>query len=322
MSNISQWSISAASNNAAPPDGFPEGQAPSTVNDCAREVMAAVARQFQDSDGSLVTAGTGVAYTITTNNANAALADIGLFVFRAHLANTGAATLNIDGTGAKAIEANGAALVAGDLVIDTLYMAAYNATSDTFDLLNSTTSVAVDHDLTTNFVADEHVDHTAVSVLGATPGLAVSNDDLTTNIGLTLDISTLPDFADDAIDLDVDRIAVSNNDVDQDAPAYTIITPQIDTIVSVDADTLAETNFGKIVPYSNVSDPVTITLPNGLRTGFWCVIRKTGATGRLLLSATTTLQTVASLTYIADQYGAATVIHLGSNVWWAYGDLS
>lgn len=322
MSNISQWSTSAASNNAAPPDGFPEGQAPSTVNDCAREVMAAVARQFQDTDGSLVTAGSGTTYTLTTNNANAALADIGMFVFRVHLANTGAATLNVDATGAKAIEANGSALVAGDLVLNTLYLAAYNATSDTFDLLNSTTSSAVDHDATTNFVADEHVAHSGVSVLGTTPGLAAGNDDLSSNIGLTLDISTLPNFTDDAVDLDVDRIVIDNNGTDQDAPAYTIITPQIDTTVTASSDTLAESNFGKIVPYSSTADPVTITLPNGLRTGFWCIIRKTGATGRLTLSATTTLQTVASLNDIVDQYGAATVIHLGSNIWWAYGDLS
>lgn len=137
MSNVSQWSTSAASNNTAPPDGFPEGQAPSTVNDCSREVMAAVARQFQDSDGSLVTAGTGIAYTMTTNNGNAALADIGLLVFRAHLANTGSATLAVDGLAAKTMKADGNDLVANDLVADTLYIAAYNATNDTFDLLNA-----------------------------------------------------------------------------------------------------------------------------------------------------------------------------------------
>jgi hypothetical protein len=137
MSNVSQWSTSAASNNTAPPNGFPEGQAPSTVNDCSREVMAAVARQFQDSDGSLVTAGTGIAYTLTTNNGNAALADIGLLVFRAHLANTGSATLAVDGLAAKTIQADGNNLEADDLVANSLYIAAYNATNDTFDLLNA-----------------------------------------------------------------------------------------------------------------------------------------------------------------------------------------
>ena len=136
MSNISQWSTSAASNTSAPPDGAPEGQAPSTVNDCMREIMAASARQYQDTDGSLVTGGTSNAYTLTTNNSHAALADIGLLVFRADRNNTGAATLAVDGLAAKAIRASGAALSSGDLVQDVLYAVAYNSTSDTFDLVN------------------------------------------------------------------------------------------------------------------------------------------------------------------------------------------
>lgn len=137
MSNISQWSTAAASNNDAPPDGAPEGQAPSTVNDCAREVMAAVARQFQDTDGSIVTGGTANAYDLTTNNGNAALADQGLIVFRADRANTGAATLNVDALGDKSLEADGAALASGDLTADSLYIVAYNATNDSYDLLNA-----------------------------------------------------------------------------------------------------------------------------------------------------------------------------------------
>lgn len=36
------WSVTAGSNSATPPDGWPEGQAPSTVNDCAREMMAQI----------------------------------------------------------------------------------------------------------------------------------------------------------------------------------------------------------------------------------------------------------------------------------------
>ena len=43
-----KWSQTAASNSATPPDGWPEGQAPSTVNDCAREMMAAIATGISD----------------------------------------------------------------------------------------------------------------------------------------------------------------------------------------------------------------------------------------------------------------------------------
>lgn len=43
MSSVESWSTTAASNNSAPPNGFPEGQTPASLNDSAREVMAAVA---------------------------------------------------------------------------------------------------------------------------------------------------------------------------------------------------------------------------------------------------------------------------------------
>lgn len=42
MTGISTWSTSAASNNAAPPNGAPEGMTPGSVNDVIREVMAQV----------------------------------------------------------------------------------------------------------------------------------------------------------------------------------------------------------------------------------------------------------------------------------------
>ncbi len=42
MSKVGSWNTTAANNNSAPPDGWPEGQAPSTVNDCAREMMAQI----------------------------------------------------------------------------------------------------------------------------------------------------------------------------------------------------------------------------------------------------------------------------------------
>ncbi len=42
MARISTWSKTAASNTQTPPDGAPEGMAPSTVNDTMREMMAQV----------------------------------------------------------------------------------------------------------------------------------------------------------------------------------------------------------------------------------------------------------------------------------------
>ncbi len=48
MSDIRKWDPAAAGNNAAPPNGAPEGMPASTVNDSAREVMASVRRWFED----------------------------------------------------------------------------------------------------------------------------------------------------------------------------------------------------------------------------------------------------------------------------------
>lgn len=49
MAKVGSWSTTAGSNNSTPPDGWPEGQAPSTVNDCAREMMAQIRTVFADS---------------------------------------------------------------------------------------------------------------------------------------------------------------------------------------------------------------------------------------------------------------------------------
>ena len=92
MANIHDWDVTAAGNNTGSPPDFPiEGMAPSTVNDTMRENMAAIARWYADSKGSLVTGGTSNAYTLTSNNVYTALADQPVLVFRVDRANTGAA---------------------------------------------------------------------------------------------------------------------------------------------------------------------------------------------------------------------------------------
>lgn len=46
---IDAWSTTAASNNASPPDGAPEGMAAGTVNNTIRQVMASVRTWFEDA---------------------------------------------------------------------------------------------------------------------------------------------------------------------------------------------------------------------------------------------------------------------------------
>lgn len=65
----------------------------------------------------------------------------------------------------------------------------------------------------------------------------------------------------------------------------------------------------------------TVTCPNGLDAGFQVVIVNVGS-GTITLSAATTLQSKDGASQLANQYGAATVYHRGSDVWLAFGDLS
>src|SRR5580765_8446943 len=46
MSEVSTWDQVADNNTAAPPAGWPEGQSPASVNNCARAMMGAIRRWY------------------------------------------------------------------------------------------------------------------------------------------------------------------------------------------------------------------------------------------------------------------------------------
>lgn len=125
--SLYKWSQTAASNSTA--DGsinWAEGQAPSSVNDSARAMMAAVAKYRDDTAGkSLFTGGTSTAYTVTTNQVFDSLAHMDGASLRIRLsADCGASpTLNVDGLGAKALVHNSfaTAVGAGDLISGNVY---------------------------------------------------------------------------------------------------------------------------------------------------------------------------------------------------------
>jgi hypothetical protein len=98
-----KWSKTAANN--ATVDGsinWAEGQAPSTVNDSARAMMAAAAKYRDDTGCSLSTSGTGAAYTLATNQVFNSLANLDgkLLSCLVHTANSANCTLNVDSLGA------------------------------------------------------------------------------------------------------------------------------------------------------------------------------------------------------------------------------
>ncbi len=126
-----KWSRTASSNASA--DGsinWAEGQAPSSVNDSARAMMAAAAKFRDDIAGAIATGGTSTAYTVTSYQSFDTLAhlDGAMVAFTPHTTCGATVTLNVDGLGAKPLRfAPGAAndLPAGTLVQGTPYVATY-----------------------------------------------------------------------------------------------------------------------------------------------------------------------------------------------------
>src|SRR3990167_8980891 len=77
------------------------------------------------------------AYAITLTPAPAAYAAGQVFHFKANTANTGAATLNVNGLGAIALEKmNGTVLADGDIAANQIVSVVYNATGPKFQMLS------------------------------------------------------------------------------------------------------------------------------------------------------------------------------------------
>lgn len=130
MAEIKDWDVAAASNNGTPPDGAPEGMAPSAVNDVIRENMAVLARWKGDNDGSLDTTGSSNTYALAANGTYSAYTRGDTFTFEANHTNTGAATLNVSSLGAKAIKhVSGAALIANQIQSGGVYRVVYDGTN-------------------------------------------------------------------------------------------------------------------------------------------------------------------------------------------------
>lgn len=129
------WSTTAATNSTSDPDiNWAEGQLPSTVNNSSRAVMAGVAGYVKDRNGTLTSGGSANAYTLTSNIGHTALTTGIEVEFTASFTNTGAATLNLNGLGAKAIRiasaSDDSALIAGQITSGGKYRCRYSSTAN------------------------------------------------------------------------------------------------------------------------------------------------------------------------------------------------
>ena len=126
---IVSWSQTAASNATADSNiNWSEGQAPSSVNDSARALMASAAKWRDDITGINVTTGTGTAYSLTSNQVIPSNLNGMTIQFTPGTTNTGAVTLSVDGQTAKPIRfATGVDLPAGTLISGSLYQVTYRS---------------------------------------------------------------------------------------------------------------------------------------------------------------------------------------------------
>lgn len=133
-----KWSKTPADNGTADNScPWPEGMAPSQVNDSARGQMAALAKYRDDISGSLLTTGTSSAFAVASNQGFDTLAHLhnAMIAFVPHVDSAPGPTLSVDGLTAKPIRGwSGVDLQRSVLKAGTPCVVFYNNTSGEFVL--------------------------------------------------------------------------------------------------------------------------------------------------------------------------------------------
>jgi microcystin-dependent protein len=133
-----KWSQTASTDATADPTiNWAEGQAPSSINDSGRAMMAAAAKYRDDIAGAIVTSGTSTAYTVSTFQVFDTLAHLNgqMIAFTPHATNGATVTLNVDSLGARPLRTSpGVELLAGTIIQGTPYVATYNNSDGAFYL--------------------------------------------------------------------------------------------------------------------------------------------------------------------------------------------
>jgi len=133
-----KWSQTASADATADSTiNWAEGQAPSSVNDSARAMMAATAKYRDDIAGAIVTGGSSTAYTVASYEVFDTLSHLNgqVIAFTPHVTNGATVTLNVDSLGARPLRSTpGAELLAGTIIQGTPYVAIYNNADAAFYL--------------------------------------------------------------------------------------------------------------------------------------------------------------------------------------------
>lgn len=136
--SVYQWSTTAGTNATADANiNWAEGQLPSTVNDSARAMMAALAAMVRDQGGYATLGGSGNTFTLSLSQSMTSRvpALIGFFATRA---NTGAVTMNVDSLGAGPLrQVSGTDLISGQIVNGSFYVISWNSATSEWIILNA-----------------------------------------------------------------------------------------------------------------------------------------------------------------------------------------
>jgi len=136
QTGVASWSQTAASNATADSNiNFPEGMAPSQVNDSARAMMASVAKWRDDDNGSHSTGGTATAYTYTSQQGFSSLSQLNGQTLTLNFSATNGAnpTLNVDGLGDKPITIDATTTIPiGFITAGTTWRLIYSSSAGAF----------------------------------------------------------------------------------------------------------------------------------------------------------------------------------------------
>lgn len=190
---------------------------PSTVNDSARAMMAAIASWYALIDAGTVSGGTvggtADAITLTCSPTVSALAAGQRYLFKyTSTGNTGAVTLNVDSLGATAVRYKDVALVSGDIATSDWVFVVYDGTR--FQMLNpprlSWATTDVPTDTTGGAVGDLFLfaDASESNALNKVTLQKMLDNALT---GLTAD--TTPDVADSLLTYDASATAAKTTTI-------------------------------------------------------------------------------------------------------------
>jgi hypothetical protein len=156
LSDNANWFETDASNQTSTPHGWPEGQMPSTVNDCARAMMGGLKRFWNRVNPVVTVTPSGAAWTLTTSNPAypTAYVEGESYTFHANGDAIGNDTFQVNTLGAKPIYtrvwsgANWAPLVIHDIAYGgdprLVYHAGLNGGAGGFELQNPFTPITQD----------------------------------------------------------------------------------------------------------------------------------------------------------------------------------